>query len=106
MAKSAPKTASKPHADLLLTKEQIERALAEVREWSEVNDSIQRTYLFKDFGQAMAFVNKVAALADAADHHPDILVRYNKVTLTLSTHSAGGITQKDFDLARRCDAAG
>ena len=86
-----------------LTEEQIARRLASLHEWSEVNDSIQRTFLFKNFTGAMAFVNKVAALADKADHHPDILVRYNKVTLTLSTHDAGGITDKDFALAEQCD---
>ncbi len=88
-----------------LTEEQIARRLAPLKEWSEVNDSIQRTFLFKDFASAIAFVNKVAALADAADHHPDILVRYNKVTLTVSTHDAGGITEKDFALAKQADAA-
>lgn len=88
-----------------LSAEQIAKRLAQTPEWSELNDSIQRTYQFKDFAGSMRFVNAVAALAEAMDHHPDILVRYNKVTLTLSTHDAGGITTKDFDLAAKCDAS-
>jgi 4a-hydroxytetrahydrobiopterin dehydratase len=76
-----------------------------VPEWSETNGAIQRTVLYKDFKGAMAFVDKVADLAEAADHHPDILIRYNKVTLTLSTHDASGITEKDFNLAEQIDRA-
>ncbi|TVQ59109.1 MAG: 4a-hydroxytetrahydrobiopterin dehydratase, partial [Phycisphaerales bacterium] len=79
-----------------LTEDQIKHELDALREWSEINDAIQRTYQFKDFAQAMAFVNRVADHAETMDHHPDILVRYNKVSLTLSTHDAGGITEKDF----------
>lgn len=84
---------------------QIEERLKQIPEWSETNGAIQRTYLFKDFAGAIRFVNKVADLAEGADHHPDILIRYNKVTLTLSTHDAGGITDKDFDLATKADRA-
>ena len=69
--------------------------------WESNGKEIIRTYKFKDFAEAMAFVNKVAGLAEAADHHPDINIRYNKVRLTLSTHSAGGLTEKDFALARQ-----
>ena len=72
--------------------------------WSRIGDEIQRTFSFKDFVEAMAFVQKVATEAEADQHHPDILIRYNKVTLTLSTHDAGGITHKDFDLASKIDA--
>jgi 4a-hydroxytetrahydrobiopterin dehydratase len=60
---------------------------------------IHKRFTFGNFKEAMAFVNQVAELAESADHHPDILVNYKRVTLTLSTHSAGGLTQKDFDLA-------
>ncbi|MBL0921452.1 MAG: 4a-hydroxytetrahydrobiopterin dehydratase [Phycisphaerales bacterium] len=88
-----------------LTPAQVEAGLARLDEWSTLNDAIQRTYLFKDFNAAIAFVNQIAAFAEAADHHPDILIRYNKVTLTLSTHDAGGITEKDFALAEKADAA-
>ena len=69
--------------------------------WENNGKEITRTYKFKDFAEALAFVNKVAGLAEAADHHPDIDIRWNKVRLTLSTHSAGGLTAKDFALARQ-----
>lgn len=69
--------------------------------WENNGKEITRTYKFKDFKEALAFVNRVAELADAADHHPDIDIRWNKVKLTLSTHSAGGLTEKDFALARQ-----
>lgn len=72
--------------------------------WELENGEITKQYKFKDFLEAMAFVKKVARLAEAADHHPDILIQYNKVTLTLSTHSAGGLTEKDFVLAGKIDS--
>ena len=86
-----------------LNEAQIEAQLTAHGEWSETGGAIQRTYQMGDFANAMRFVNAVAEAAEAADHHPDIMIRYNKVTLTFSTHDAGGITQKDFDLAARCD---
>ena len=67
--------------------------------WENNGKEITRLYQFKDFREALAFVNRVGELAEAADHHPDIDLRYNKVRLTLSTHSAGGLTDKDFALA-------
>ena len=69
--------------------------------WENNGEEITRTYKFKDFAEALAFVNRVGQLAEAADHHPDIDIRYNKVRLVLSTHSAGGLTSKDFALARQ-----
>jgi 4a-hydroxytetrahydrobiopterin dehydratase len=69
--------------------------------WENNGKEISRTYKFKDFAEALSFVNKVAGLAEAADHHPDIDIRYNKVRLVLSTHSAGGLTEKDFSLAKQ-----
>ena len=87
-----------------LTAEQIETALATVRKWRQKGNAIGRTYSFKDFPAAMKFVNAVAGLAEPAGHHPDIDIRWNKVTLTLTTHDAGGLTEKDFDLARKFDA--
>ncbi len=87
-----------------MTEAEIAEALKQVPEWSELNGAIQRTFQFKDFVEAMKFVNHAADAAEKAQHHPDILIRWNKVTLTLSTHDAGGITQKDFDLARKADA--
>ncbi len=86
-----------------LTESEIEQHLAESPEWSAVNGEITRTYLFDDFRASIAFVNRVAEYAERVQHHPDILIRYNKVTLTVSTHDAGGITQKDFDLAHESE---
>jgi len=82
----------------------VKARLGALPDWSEVSGSIQRTYQFKDFIAAMAFVNAVAAHAEKVQHHPDIMVRWNKVTLTLSTHDAGGITAKDFQSAAAYDA--
>ena len=86
-----------------LSESEIREALAATPEWSEVSGAIQRTYDFTDFVQAMRFVNRVAEYAEKVQHHPDILVRYNKVTISVSTHDAGGITEKDFALARAVD---
>jgi 4a-hydroxytetrahydrobiopterin dehydratase len=73
--------------------------------WEHHGDEITKQFSFGDFKQAMTFVNKVADAANAADHHPDITINYNRVTMTLSTHSEGGITEKDFALATKIDAA-
>lgn len=83
-----------------LTPDIIATRLAGLPEWSEINSAIQRTFNFPDFVSAIAFVNRVADHAERVQHHPDILVRYSKVTLTLSTHDAGGLTDKDFDFAK------
>ena len=86
-----------------MSEAQVQGTLKEIPDWSEVNGELQRTFQFANFVESMAFVNQVAQAAEADQHHPDILVRYNKVTLTLSTHDAGGITRKDFTLAKKCD---
>jgi len=88
----------KPLAD-----KDIQAGLQKLTEWSECGDAIQRTYTFADFLTSMHFVNQVAQAAEDRQHHPDILVRWNKVTLSLSTHDAGGITRKDFDFAAASD---
>jgi 4a-hydroxytetrahydrobiopterin dehydratase len=82
---------------------EIQACLSQFPDWSELGGGIQRTFQFPDFLAAMRFVNGVAQAAEQRQHHPDILIRYNKVTMTLSTHDAGGITNKDFDLAREID---
>ena len=87
-----------------LTPEQIKTALTSVKGWQKQSVEIRRTFEFKNFAAAMEFVKKVARVADAANHHPDIDIRWNKVTLALATHSEGGLTQKDFDLAQQIDA--
>lgn len=71
--------------------------------WRLEGEEIKKKYEFSSFPDAMKFVSKVADLAERADHHPDILINYRRVTLTLSTHSEGGITQKDFDLAEQIE---
>ena len=68
-------------------------------------DAITREYVFKDFNRAFAFMTQVALAAEKADHHPEWSNVYNKVRVTLSTHDAGGVTQKDLDLARFADEA-
>ncbi len=82
----------------------IRRRLATLKGWIRVEKAIQRQYTFPDFKAAMFFVNVVAGLAEKAGHHPDLTVTYNRVTVSLSTHDAGGITGKDFELARRIEA--
>jgi 4a-hydroxytetrahydrobiopterin dehydratase len=72
-------------------------------DWREVNGALERTYELASFEDAIAFVNRVAALAEAEDHHPEIAIAYRKVTLRWSTHSAGGITERDRELAARSD---
>jgi 4a-hydroxytetrahydrobiopterin dehydratase len=79
--------------------EQLRRTPA----WDRSGSEIRRTYRFGDFREALAFVNRVGGLAEAAGHHPDIDIRYNTVTLALTTHDAGGLSAKDFDLARAID---
>jgi 4a-hydroxytetrahydrobiopterin dehydratase len=78
----------------------IAQALRQAPGWERTGSEITRTYRFKDFSEALAFVNRVGDLAERAGHHPDIDIRYNAVKLTLSTHDAGGLTSKDFELAR------
>jgi 4a-hydroxytetrahydrobiopterin dehydratase len=86
-----------------LTPTGIKQALPSVPAWKKQGQLIRRTFKFKDFAEAMRFVNAVARLAEKADHHPDIDIRWNKVTLALSTHSEGGLTEKDFSVARQID---
>jgi 4a-hydroxytetrahydrobiopterin dehydratase len=82
-----------------LVEREIRDRLASVPGWAREGNAIHKTFRFPTFAAAIAFVDKVAAIADAADHHPDILVRHDRVTLTTSTHSAGGLTERDFALA-------
>jgi 4a-hydroxytetrahydrobiopterin dehydratase len=88
----------------LLSDEEITAALAGLPEWTRAGDSIVRKVELKDFQAAMLFTGAVAYMAEKANHHPDILIQWNKVTLTLSTHSAGGLTAADMALAGHLDA--
>jgi 4a-hydroxytetrahydrobiopterin dehydratase len=82
----------------------ITQALRQTPGWERAGAEIRRTYRFGDFREALAFVNRVGELAERAGHHPDIDIRYNTVTLALTTHDAGGLSAKDFELARAIDA--
>jgi 4a-hydroxytetrahydrobiopterin dehydratase len=85
----------------VLTDEQVAERLAGVPGWTRKADSIVHTQALADFKSALLYVGAVAYLAEAANHHPDISIQWNKVTLALSTHSAGGLTTKDFALAEQ-----
>lgn len=88
----------------LLTEEEIKNKLARLPGWEKIESkAIERRLKFKDFAEALQFVNRVGDLAEQADHHPDIFINYSRVTLTLSTHSAGGLTEKDFALAGKIE---
>jgi 4a-hydroxytetrahydrobiopterin dehydratase len=87
----------------LLVSEGVRTLLGELSSWKLIGDRIERIVRFDGFPQAIEFVNRVAALAEELNHHPDIDIRWNKVRLVSSTHSAGGLTEKDFTLARKID---
>ncbi len=89
----------------LLPAEEADRLARDVPAWTRRDKEIAREFRFKGFPEAMAFVNRVAELAQAADHHPDICIFYNRVALTLSTHKVGGLSTRDFRLASEIDAA-
>lgn len=82
-----------------LSSQEIGSRLAVLTGWQLESGEIVRTFTFPDFPGSLDFVNRVGELAEGAGHHPDIDIRYNKVRLALTTHDAGGITTKDFDLA-------
>ena len=83
----------------LLSESDIQSKLDQRPEWTQVGDTIQSVRTFKNFIQAIDFVNKLVEPAEAAGHHPDITISYNRVTLNLTTHDAGGLTEQDFALA-------
>jgi len=83
---------------------EIQDKLKNLKGWSVENGQLHKLYTLKDFKEAMAFVVRVALIAEPMDHHPDIDIRYKRVTINLSTHSEGGITDKDFTQAAEIDA--
>ncbi len=87
----------------LLPEEEIRKRLAKVRGWSHDGNAITRTWKFKDFPEALAFINRVGELAESMDHHPDIHNSWATVRLSLTTHDRGGLTSLDFDLAKKID---
>jgi 4a-hydroxytetrahydrobiopterin dehydratase len=88
-----------------LTRSDAEQRMKSLTGWTLDGDAIRKQYTFADFPQAVAFVNRIAPGAERADHHPDILINYKRVTLTYSTHDEGGLTEKDFAGAAMADAA-
>ncbi len=88
----------------LLSENDISTELASLPAWGRAGDSITSEITLADFRAALLYVGAVAYLAEQANHHPDVLIQWNKVTLTLSTHSAGGLTGGDFALARQISA--
>ena len=86
-----------------LTTQQVRLHLKAVPNWSKRAQTIRRTFEFKGFLEGIEFVNRIASKAQKLNHHPDINIRFNKVALSLTTHDEGGITEKDFSLARQCD---
>ena len=85
------------------TESEIQKAMAELGSWTLQNGKLHREYRFRDFVQAFGFMTQVALLVERADHHPEWFNVYNRVVVDLTTHEAGGITQKDLDLARQME---
>ena len=88
----------------LLSAGEIKARLAEIPRWKRNGKSISREWTFDDFPSALAFINRVGGLAEDANHHPDITNSWNRVRLSLTTHDVGGLTDRDFELAKRIDA--
>jgi 4a-hydroxytetrahydrobiopterin dehydratase len=87
-----------------LPEDEIARRLPGLPGWKRNGERLERTYTFETFPKAIAFVNRVAEIAESLDHHPDITINYTKVTLVVTTHDASGLTASDFTLATRIDA--
>jgi 4a-hydroxytetrahydrobiopterin dehydratase len=85
----------------VLTDEQIKQTLSSLPGWQQQGKAIQRVFEFPDFKAAMQFVNTIAEAAEQANHHPDIDIRYNKVTMALVSHDSGGVTQRDVRMAQK-----
>jgi len=88
---------------MLLTDDENHERLRELPGWQRAGREIRRVYAFPGFKEAMAFVDRLAALAEEANHHPDILIQYDKVTLSSTSHDSGGLTTRDFRLAAKID---
>ena len=88
-----------------LSADQIAEKVKALPGWEYKNNAISKTFKFKEFLHGIEFVQKVAEIAEGADHHPDILINYTRITFTCSTHSEGGVTDKDFKLANNIENA-
>ena len=87
-----------------LSQEQVSERLKTLTGWILDGETVVKKFKFPDFQKAIGFVNKVAEVAEDLNHHPTIVINYNRITLALTTHSAGGLTEKDFQMAARIDA--
>ncbi|MCC5897082.1 4a-hydroxytetrahydrobiopterin dehydratase [Sodalinema gerasimenkoae] len=88
----------------LLSSTEIQSKAGQLSDWTVEGKELKRTFEFKDFLQAMDFVNKLVEPAEAAGHHPDLSISYNKVTVSLTSHDAGGLTESDFEMAKTISA--
>ena len=88
---------------MMLSLKEIQDEMQELRDWFIESSSITKDFSFKDFKESLNFVNKVGEIAEKHDHHPDIMINYNLVRLSLTTHSEKGLTKKDFDVAKEVD---
>lgn len=93
------------HSRQKLSQQEIRNFLRELPEWALEEEQLVRFWTFPNFAGAMSFVKRVARLAEEANHHPDIDIRYNRVKLALSSHDAGGLTVRDIELAHRLSAS-
>lgn len=89
----------------VLNASEVDDRLRSLEGWQRRDSEIHKEFKFGDFKQSMDFVSRVAEMAESANHHPDISIKYNQVQMTLSTHSEGGVTEKDIDLASKIDRA-
>ena len=90
----------------LLSDEEIEDRLAEVEGWEREGDAIRQGFKFEDFKGSVDFVNRLTPVAEEMNHHPDLEISWNTVTVSISTHSEGGLTENDFELAGKIDSLG
>ena len=89
-----------------MSQAEIDRQIQTLPQWQQEGQTITRTFKFKNFVEAIAFVDRLVEPAEAAKHHPDLAISYNKVTVSLTSHDAGGLTAKDFDLAQKISQLG
>ncbi|WP_053958823.1 4a-hydroxytetrahydrobiopterin dehydratase [Sulfobacillus thermosulfidooxidans] len=87
-----------------LNAEQVVQQLQNMTGWEWIGNAIRKEFVFRDFTQSVAFVNRMVEPANTMDHHPDVDIRYNRVQVTLTTHDEGGVTEKDLQLAKELDA--
>ena len=88
---------------MILTMSEIKQRLMELNNWHVEGNAIKKVYEFETYLETLAFANKIARIAEEENHHPDILIQYKKVTITSTTHSENGISEKDFSLAKKID---